>query len=248
MYKKVKWIVVRWKSLGNKIWFPTANIEYKKWIIKDWTYKINIIYNDNVYGWAWMYKEEIELFEAHIFNFDKNIYWEEIEVIIHEKIRDNKKFDSIDELKNQITKDIEYIKNIEDYVLTFWTFDVVHPWHEYFLKQSKSYWDKLITIVSTDENVKLFKWSFPLNNEKERFNDVKSLKISDIVCIWKWDNPLLWLNLYNPKVICLWYDQIWFYEDLENYMKEKNLDIKIIRIPPYKENIYKSSIIKRLKI
>ena len=245
MYQKIKGIVIKWKNLGNKMWFPTANIECKKWIVNDWTYKINIIYNSYIYRWAWMYNEENEIFEAYFFNFNKSIYWEKIQIIIHEKIRENKKFDSLIELKNQIKEDIKIIKKIQDYVLTFWTFDVIHPWHQYFLNQAKFYWDRLVTIVATDENVKLFKWITPLNNKTKRFEEVKSLWISDIVCMWDWENPLLWIDLYHPKVICLWYDQVWFSEKLKDYIKEKNLDIKIFRIKPYKENIYKSSLIKK---
>ncbi|MGB2111312.1 MAG: riboflavin kinase [Patescibacteria group bacterium] len=40
-------------------------------------------------------------------------------MIIFDKIRDNKKFNSLDELKGQIKIDIITIKNIKDYVLTF---------------------------------------------------------------------------------------------------------------------------------
>ena len=50
--------------------------------------------------------------------------------------------------------------------------------------------------------------------------------------------------MYLPKVICLGYDQKWFSNDLENYLKENNLDIEIIRIEPFKEDIYKSSLLK----
>ena len=245
MYQKIKGIVIKWKNLGNKIWFPTAIIVCKKWIIKNWTYKINIIYNNDIYRWAWMFDEKKEIFEAYIFNFNKSIYEEEIQIIIHEKIRDNKKFDSFDELKKQIKEDIIIIKKRQDYVLTFWTFDIIHPWHVFFLNQAKYYWDRLITIVATDKNIKKFKWKNPLYNSEKRLNDVKSLQISDRVFIWESNNPLIWVDLYTPNVICLWYDQVWFSEKLKDYIKEKNLDIEIIRIEPYKENIYKSSLIKK---
>jgi glycerol-3-phosphate cytidylyltransferase-like family protein len=73
------------------------------------------------------------------------------------------------------------------------------------------------------------------------------LKIADIVSPWNEENPLIWIKLYMPKVICLWYDQVWFSQKLEDYIKSENLDIFIKRIKPYKENKFKSSIIKKQK-
>lgn len=245
MYQKIKWVVIKWKNIGNKIWFPTANIFCKKWIIYDWVYKINIIYNNNIYRWVWMYNEEIEIFEAYFFNFNKSIYNKNIQIIIHEKIRDNKKFDSLNDLVKQIKKDIKQVKSSKSYVLTFWTFDFIHPWHSYYLLNAKSYWDILVTIVATDQNVEKIKWKKTVNNSNKRLQDLKLLNISDEIVLWKNDNHMFWVEKYKPQVICLWYDQIWFSTKLENYILVNKLNIKIIRIAPYKENIYKSSIIKK---
>jgi len=131
-----------------------------------------------------------------------------------------------------------------DTVLTFWTFDYVHPGHEYYLSKAKSYWDKLVTIISTNENVKKFKWKYPLDDENIRQKNIQKLGISDEVIIWNWSNPFIWLNIYSPKVICLWYDQKWFSETLEKYIWDNKLDIKVIRIKPFKEDFYKSSLLK----
>ena len=45
--------------------------------------------------------------EVHLFNFDKNIYNKSIKVEVISKIRDEIKFPSLNDLKNQITKDIK---------------------------------------------------------------------------------------------------------------------------------------------
>lgn len=47
--------------------------------------------------------------EVHILNFDKEIYGEKIKTTFIKKIRDEKKFDSLDDLKNQIQQDINLI-------------------------------------------------------------------------------------------------------------------------------------------
>ena len=158
MYKKISWIVLDWKKLWRTIDFPTANIFSDDENITDWTYRINVVINWEKYSWVWAYLKEKKLFESHIFNFSQNIYWQNIEVYILYKIRDNKKFSSFDELKNQISKDIEYAKGIEIIAMTFWTFDVFHEWHKHFLQTAKNYCDKLITIVATDKNVFKINW------------------------------------------------------------------------------------------
>jgi glycerol-3-phosphate cytidylyltransferase-like family protein len=73
---------------------------------------------------------------------------------------------------------------------------------------------------------------------------MRELWIADIVHVWDTTNPLKWLELYHPKVVCLWYDQVWFSEALKNHIKQRKLNVKVIRIDPYKELKYKSSLIK----
>lgn len=244
MIKIINWIVIKWKQLGRTIWFPTVNLKYIKNDIEDATFKVNIIVKWKTYNWAWVYRKNIKVFEAHIFNFDKNIYWENIEIIILKKIRDNIKIHSLKELKTLIEKDIKKIKKIKFNILTFWTFDKVHKWHKYYLNEAKKYWDKLITIIATDKNVEKIKWNKPINNIEKRIKDINQLKISDIIISWNENNHLEFLDVYNPKIICLGYDQIWFSNSLKDNINEKKLDIEIIRLKPFMENIYKSSLMK----
>jgi glycerol-3-phosphate cytidylyltransferase-like family protein len=247
MVKVIKWIVIKWAQIWRTIWFKTANIIYKKNDISDWVYKINLFIDWNIYHWAWCFRKNVEIFESHIFNFNEDIYWKKIEIIILEKIRENKKINNLEELKILIQNDIIIIKQINYNVLTFWSFDLVHEWHKYFLTQSKKYSDKLITILATDKNIEKFKWNKPIFNLKNRIKHISDLNISDIVLWWEENNTLKWIDLYNPQIICLWYDQIWFSNNLKKYIKQNklNINIKIIRIKPFKKDIYKSSLLKK---
>ncbi len=246
MIKIIRWIVIKWKQLWRTIWFNTANIVCKNKNIDDAVYKINIILDWKIFKWAWSYRKNLWLFESHIFNFNEDIYWKKIEIFLFDKIRDNKKIENIAELKKIIEKDIKKIKSINNTILTFWTFDIVHSWHKYFLKQAKKYWDKLITILATDKNIEKIKWEKPFLLINKRIEEVKNLKISDKVLWWDETNPLIWLEIFKPKIICLWYDQVWYSENLIKYIKEKKLNIEVIRLKPFKEKIYKSSILKIL--
>ena len=49
----------------------------------------------------------------HIFNFNENIYEKKIKVNFLKFIRKEKKFQSIEKLKDQIIKDIEVVKKNE---------------------------------------------------------------------------------------------------------------------------------------
>ena len=52
--------------------------------------------------------------EVHILDFEKEIYGEEITVRFISKIRDEMKFNSLEELKNQISKDEILIRKQHD--------------------------------------------------------------------------------------------------------------------------------------
>lgn len=247
MIKEIKGVVIKWNQLWRTIWFPTANIILEKDIIEDGTYKINIIIDSKIYHGAWSANNEKWLFESFIFDFNESIYDKEIEVIILEKIRNNYKFNNLEELKNQIQEDLKIIREKNNHVLTFGSFDLVHEWHRYFLWEAKKYWDILVTILATDKNIKKFKWCDPLYNIEERVKHINELNLSNLIITWDEDNPLKWIDMYLPKIICLGYDQVWFSNDLQKYIKNNNLDIEVIRIKPYKEDIFKSSLLKEKK-
>jgi FAD synthase len=242
MYEKIRWEVIHWKKLGRTIGFPTANIALKKemWIA-EWTYKVNGMIRWRVYSWVATYRWAIELFEAHFFDFSQDIYWENIDILIIKKIRDNMKFHWLEEIQEQIIKDVDASKKKSKNVLTFGTFDVIHPWHEYYLNMAKMYSDTLITIIATDKNVEKIKWKKPLYPQEKRNSDIEKLQIADIVHIWSDSNPMKWIEMYKPDVICLWYDQKWFSGKIALELKKHNLLTLVIRIDSLEPGTYKSS-------
>jgi riboflavin kinase/FMN adenylyltransferase len=50
--------------------------------------------------------------EAHLLDFTGDLYGQELEIVFAEKLREEQKFPSLDELKAQIARDIEHAKNI----------------------------------------------------------------------------------------------------------------------------------------
>lgn len=247
MLHQISWKVIHGKKLWRTIWYPTANITLKSDEVEDWVYNCNIYYNKKLYKWAWVYRKNLDLFEVFLFDFSWDLYWKEIKVYLITKIRENKKVNSLEEIKNLIDSDVNLIKKSDVYVLSFWTFDFVHPWHKYFLENAKKYWDKLITIVASDENVFKFKGKMPQNTSEKRKQDIIDLWISDQVLTWENNNPLIRLDLFNPWVICLWYDQKWFTKELKEHINRSQLNTKIIRLDSFNEKEFKSSLLKKIK-
>lgn len=113
----VKNEVVKGKQLGRTLGFKTANLIYPENItdVKNGVYGANVIYKGekfrgilNLGVKPTVSNLNKRILEVNIFDFDKDIYGEDIVVEFEEKIRDEKKFSSVDELKLQIKKDIEY--------------------------------------------------------------------------------------------------------------------------------------------
>ena len=54
------------------------------------------------------------LLEAHILDFNENVYGEKLEIMFRKKIRDELKFDGIDALKSQVESDVERVRTYFD--------------------------------------------------------------------------------------------------------------------------------------
>ncbi len=244
--KKVIGEVIHGEKLGRKLGFPTANIAYRKNDIENAVFHLNIIIDGEIFSWMGSYMKTKWVFEAHIFNFAKDIYGKTIELLLLKKVRKNRAFTNFSELQQQIQQDQKIIQKQQLNILTFGSFDLVHQWHTYYLSQARKYGNHLITIVATDNNIKKIKWHSPTHKVDERIDAIKSLYISDEVLAWSEISPLQCIEKYQPHVICLGYDQRWkFVEALPRKLQELELDTQVIYIGSLKPEIYKSSLLKK---
>ena len=115
-------IVVKGKSIGKSIGFPTANIniaEEYKIIPKNGVYLVRCFFEKNKFygmmniGYNPTFGSNEKTIEVNIFDFSKDLYDKNIRIEFLKFIRDEIKFDNAEELQNQLINDRENcIKNI----------------------------------------------------------------------------------------------------------------------------------------
>ncbi len=119
MYKIVGKVI---HGLGNgkKVGMPTANIDFKSIDEKiEYGVYAAIIYLDNkkYLGVCNVGSrptvDNKKTIEVNILDFNQDIYNQEIEIDLIEKIRDIKKFNNLDEVKQQVDKDIKKVRKLD---------------------------------------------------------------------------------------------------------------------------------------
>lgn len=109
-------IVVHGKHIGTSIGFPTANIvtdETDKIIPKNGVYAAFTFIDGTKYpvmlniGNNPTVNAEVNgiFLEAHILDFSGNLYSRKLKIVLLKRIRDEKKFPSLDDLKRQLSED-----------------------------------------------------------------------------------------------------------------------------------------------
>ena len=246
LFQKINWTVHQGKQLGKTIGFPTANVHISTTTeLPAATYKVNVLVDEVVRPWIGPWFPARDIFEVHLFDFEGSLYDKKLTIIPLLKIRDNQTFDDLEALHQQIILDIYTCAQHKIKVMTFGTFDHVHPGHESYLRQAKVYGDKLITIVARDSTVEKVKWLLPDRDEHQRLLDVECLSIADAVVLWHKDNYYQVLLDYQPDVICLWYDQHSFDAWIQTFCEQQNIIWpEIVRLEPFHPEQHKSSLLK----
>lgn len=118
---QIKGIVVDGDKRGRTIGFPTANISVSipYALPSVGVYAVKCIVNGELYegmcniGYKPTFYHEFQkqTIEVNIFDFNEDIYGKEVEIFWYARIRDEKKFNGINELIYQLQKDRETVKS-----------------------------------------------------------------------------------------------------------------------------------------
>lgn len=112
--------VIAGKQLGTDLGFPTCNINpHRQRIPLHGVFACEVRLADSFrpaavnIGYRPTVSEDGDaLLEAHILDFEDNLYGKTIEVIFRHKIREEIKFDGLDALKQQISADVRQVREV----------------------------------------------------------------------------------------------------------------------------------------
>lgn len=113
--------VVEGKQLARQLGFPTANVVvHNEQLPPDGVWALEVRYAAKVYqgignlGRRPTVEHEgaRRLLEIHLFDFEGDLYGETLEAEFVSYIREEKKFNSVEELKSQIEKDVQQVKQM----------------------------------------------------------------------------------------------------------------------------------------
>ena len=114
--------VEKGRMMGKKIGFPTCNIDIKNYILAKtgvYAVKVNVKKNRKIYGgianlgYRPTFNQKKLLLEVNLFNFSGNLYNKKLSVEFLKFIRGEKKFNGVDDLRNQIKIDLLIAKKVK---------------------------------------------------------------------------------------------------------------------------------------
>ena len=129
--------------------------------------------------------------------------------------------------------------------MVFGTFDGLHRGHLNFFKQARKLAVQPFLIVSMarDKNVIRIKGKPSFFNEKKRTILVRKCKLVDKVVLSGIKNHIPHILKEKPDIIALGYDQKAYIQNLQRDLENKGALVKIIRLKPYQEKIYKNNLL-----
>jgi riboflavin kinase / FMN adenylyltransferase len=112
--ERISGIVIKGKQKGKELGFPTLNLALEGGLgVKSGVYAGTVYFDSKSHKSAIFIGKECNMLEAHMLDFDGDLYDKKVEIEIGVKIRDVIKFENDDALKKQIAADIEMIKNLK---------------------------------------------------------------------------------------------------------------------------------------
>lgn len=110
--------VIHGAKLGRQMGFPTANMEVGSVNVENGVYISSVIIN----GTEWRAMSNVgvrpsvdghsRLLETHLLDFDGDLYGRKLTVKLLRKIRDEKRFNSVEELQQQLQNDFNLIRSL----------------------------------------------------------------------------------------------------------------------------------------
>lgn len=117
-------------------------------------------------------------------------------------------------------------------VLATGTFDILHPGHLHYLRESAALGDELYVIVSREDRVN---HKNPIVPEEQRCEMVGALEPVDDARLGSEESIFVPLKDIQPDVITLGHDQHYDEDDLREQLRERGFDADIVRVSKREE-------------
>ena len=116
-------------------------------------------------------------------------------------------------------------------VMATGVFDILHLGHLHYLEESKKLGDELVVVVATDSTVRRRKHE-PVTPQAMRLELVASLKPVDLAVLGREGGDIFEIvREVKPDIITIGYDQPFDERNLEAELKQRKLDVRVVRMP-----------------
>ena len=129
--------------------------------------------------------------------------------------------------------------------MAFGTFDHLHAGHENYLQKAAELGDELIVVIARDRTAESIRGTRPDNKEKKRLAAIRALPNVTKAVLGNLEDKYKVLKKHKPDIIALGYDQFVFTQQLSKVLITLKLNSHIVRLDPYKPDMYKSSLIRK---
>ncbi len=131
--------------------------------------------------------------------------------------------------------------------MVFGTFDMVHSGHRNFFLQARKLAKHpyLIVSLARDKNVLKIKGSLPHNSQMKRLSMIKSVPDVDKAVVGGYRDHMPHIIREQPDIIALGYDQTAYVRGLRKELKAAGLSTKVVRLKPFKEHLYKTTLLRK---
>jgi FAD synthetase len=133
-------------------------------------------------------------------------------------------------------------------VLATGTFDILHPGHLHYLRESAAQGDELVVIVARESMVD--HKTPPVIPEEQRREMVDALKPVDRAVLGSEESIFEPLHEIRPDVVTLGHDQHYKEENLRDELRERGFEADVVRVSGREERedevLSTSSIVKKV--
>lgn len=121
-------------------------------------------------------------------------------------------------------------------VMASGVFDILHPGHLRYLQEAKDLGDELVVVVATDATVRHRKHE-PITPDRMRLELVSSLKMVDRAYLGSDGDMFGVVERIRPDIIALGYDQEFDDRKIEEILKERGMNVKVVRLSKHGEDL-----------